>query len=133
VAEVTKNKDGSFTIGKSLPSSVSTKTICNVKTNQFIPVSVFMFSPNYWDEQKGNGNRHYFFILSNCKNETQPNGFYNEYLKEDLLKHKKVFEALGSKMKVENSESQLSGVGFSSTKQDYIVARIDNRITKIIF
>jgi len=133
VAEVMYNKDGTFSIAKSLPSSVSTKTVWNLKTNQFAPVSVFMFSPNYWDEQKGNGNRHYFFILSNCINETTPNGFYNEYLKEDFMKHKKVFEALGSKMKVENSDQQLSGLGFSSTQQNYVIAKIDNRITKIIF
>jgi hypothetical protein len=92
-----------------------------------------MLSPNYWDEKQGIGNKHYFFILSGCKNETSPNGFYNEYLKEDFMKHNKVFEALGSKMKVENSDTQLSGVGFSSTKQDYVIAKIDGKVTKIIF
>ncbi len=133
VAEVTKNKDGSFSIGNSLPSSVSTRDVWGLKTNQFVPVSVTMFSPNYWDGQVGIGNKHYFFILSGCKNESNPNGFYNEYLKEDLMRHKKVFEALGSKMKVENSDSQLSGLGFSSTKQDYVIAKVDGKITKIIF
>lgn len=134
VAEVIY-KNGEFSIGKSLPSSssVNSRTIWNVKTNQFIPVSVFMFSPNYWNDQQGIGNKHYFFMLANCLNDTQPNGFYNEYLKEDLMKHKKVFEALGSKMKVEDSDSQLSGVGFSSTQRNYVIARIDNRVTKIIF
>lgn len=133
VAEISLDKNGLFEIGKSISSSVSAKTVWNLKTNQFIPVSVLMFSPNYWDEQKGIGNKHYFFVLSDCKNETQPNGFYNEYLKEDLMRHKKVFEALGSKMKVENSDNQLSGLGFSTTKQDYVIAKIDDHITKIIF
>jgi hypothetical protein len=133
VAEVTRHKDGSFSITNSLPSSITAKSLWNLKTNQFIPVSVFMLSPNYWDEKQGIGNKHYFFILSGCKNETSPNGFYNEYLKEDFMKHNKVFEALGSKMKVENSDTQLSGVGFSSTKQDYVIAKIDGKVTKIIF
>jgi len=134
VAEVLY-KDGEFSILKSLPSSssVNSRTTWNLKTNQFTPVSVVMFSPNYWDEQKGIGNKHYFFILSNCINESNPNGFYNEYLKEDLLKHKKVFEALGSKMKVDDSDTQLSGLGFSSTKRDYVIAKADGRIIKIIF
>jgi len=133
VAEVTKNKDGSFTMGKSLPSSVSTREVWNLKTNQFVPASVFMFSPNYWDGQVGIGNKHYFFILSNCVNETNPNGFYNEYLKEDFTKHRKVFEALGSKMKVESSDNQLSGIGFSSTQRNYVIAKVDGKVTKIIF
>jgi len=133
VAEVHLDKNGNFSIEKSLPSSVSSKTVWGLKTNQFIPVSVLMFSPNYWDEQSGIGNKHYFFILSDCKNETNPNGFYNEYLKEDLMRHKKVFEALGSKMKVEDSDNQLSGVGFSSTMQNYVIAKVDNRVIKIIF
>lgn len=133
VAEVTLDKNGNFSISNSLPSSVSSREVWGLKTNQFVPVSVTMFSPNYWDGQVGIGNKHYFFILSGCKNESNPNGFYNEYLKEDLMRHKKVFEALGSKMKVENTESQLSGLGFSSTKQDYVIAKVDGKITKIIF
>ncbi len=133
VATINFSRKNGFKIIESLPSTTSSKTLWSLKTNQFVPVSIFMLSPNYWDEQKGIGNKHYFFILANCINETNPNGFYNEYLKEDLLKHKKVFEALGSKMKVESSDKQLSGLGFSSTQHDYIIAKIDNQITKIIF
>lgn len=73
-----------------------------------------MFSPNYWDEQKEIGNKHYFFILEGCKNQTQPRGFFNEFLNEKLMKQKRVFEALGSRMRVEPSDNQLSGLGFSS-------------------
>lgn len=133
VAEVTLDRNGNFTVSKSLPSSVSSKDEWGLKTNQFVPVGVTMFSPNFWDGQTGIGNKHYFFILSGCKNETNPNGFYNEFLKEDFTKHRKVFEALGSKMRVESSDEQLSGLGFSSTKQDYIIAKVDGKITKIIF
>jgi len=54
-------------------------------------------------------------------------------LKEGLLDHKRVFEALGSKMKVEQSENQLSGLGFSSTKRDALICKVNGKPVKIIF
>lgn len=133
IAKVKYSKTEGFKIIESLPSTTSGKTVWSLATNQFHPVSVFMFSPNYWDGQQGIGNRHYFFMLPECKNEDQPNGFYNEFLREDFMKHKHVFEALGGKMKVEPSNEQLSGLGFSSTKRDSLVAKVDDRIIKIVF
>ncbi|HKZ39973.1 MAG TPA: hypothetical protein VJ044_03375, partial [Candidatus Hodarchaeales archaeon] len=73
----------------SLPSSLASKKIWSLDTNQFHPVSVCMFSPNYWDLQTGIGHRHYFFILKGCLNDTSPNGFFNEFLREDLMQHKR--------------------------------------------
>lgn len=138
VAEVILDNDGNFSIKETLSgnSKISSKTIWGITTNEFIPVSVICYSPNYFDEQEGIGHKHLFFILNGCKNDEQPNGYYNEFLKNDLTKHRKVFEALGSKCHVEDSDDQLSGVGFSMTKRADLVVKVKGateRVLKIKF
>jgi hypothetical protein len=133
ISVVTVYFDGqTFSIKKALPSTQASKLMWNINTMKFVPVSTIMYSPNYWDEQKGIGNKHYFFMLENCKN-SDARGFYNEFLKNDLIEHKRVFEALGSKMKIEYSDNQLSGLGFSSTMNNAIVLKINNKPIKINF
>lgn len=130
VAEVELN-NGVFTIKSKICSSASSKDIWGLKTNQFVPVSVMMYSPNYWDEQKGIGHKHVFFMLKNCVNPDTVNGFYNEFLKNELTEHKRVFAALGSKMQVEHTDDQLSGVGFSTTKRDDIVVKVKGKTERV--
>jgi hypothetical protein len=138
VADVSYSKKDGFKIVKSMDSRVagSTREIWGINTNKFIPVTIAMYSPNYWDLQEGVGNRHYFFMLKGCRNPESPNGFFNEYLNNDLLEHKRVFEALGGMMKVKDCEDQLSGLGFSSTQRNSVICKINghvSRTVKIIF
>ena len=138
VAEVTLSKDGVFSIKEKLSgiSSISSRKIWNVDTNQFTPVSAISYSPNYFDDQNGIGHKHLFFFLKDCKNSEEPNGYYNEFLKNDLEKHKRVFEALGAKCHVENTDDQLSGIGFSMTKRADLVVKVKGateRVMKIKF
>lgn len=119
----------------SIPSSHASKEMWGIHTGAIQHVSMIMNSPNHWDGEE-TGNKHWFFILKDCKNDGQARGFFNEFLREDLREHRKVFEVLGNKMRVPESENQLSGVGFSSTKRDSVFCRVIgnfSRTIKIIF
>lgn len=125
-------KNGKFKILEMAENDTTPIDIWNLKTNQFVPVSTVMYSPNYWDEQQGIGNKHYFFMLKDCINPEKPNGFYNEFLKQELVQHKRVFEALGGKMAVEDVDDQLSGIGFSSTLRNDLVVKVKGATERII-
>jgi hypothetical protein len=127
VAQVGYSKTGGFSLLKSLPIAPATHTHWGIQTGQFHPVTVAMYSPNYWEGESGIGHRHYLFMLAGGNNDSQPNGFFNEFLPEHLLTHKRVFEALGTKMKVADSPTQLSGLGFSATKRGDVICKVTGR------
>lgn len=136
VAKVVLKSNGEFEIKEDLPFSLSSREIWGLSTNEFHPVDLVMLSPNYWQEGNGTGNKHYFFIINDCINESEPRGFFNEYLKQEFMEHKRVFEALGSQMKVEASQDQLSGLGFSSTQSNDLIVKVkgqSERLLKIKF
>lgn len=133
VADVVFNGTN-FEIKEKLPagSSISSKEVWNLKTNQFVPVTVVMRSPNYWDEQKGIGNEHIFFMLKDCINPEQPRGFFNEFFKEEMNKHKRVLEALGEKLSVVDADHQLSGVGFSTTQRNELIVKVTGQTQRVV-
>ena len=124
VATVTVN-NGKFFIKHHMPNSESTREVWGIHTNSFVPVSVICYSPNYWDHQNGIGNKHYMFMLKDCVNPEMPNAWYNEFLNSDLYPaHRKVMEVMGLKAHVQDTNDQLSGLGFSSTLRNELVVRV---------
>ncbi len=130
VAQVQYSETG-FSILNSLDNAVTSRNIWGIQTHTFVPVTLISLSPNYWTTNVGN--KHYFFFLDKCINPDTPNGFLNEYLRNDLTQHRRVFEALGSKMRVAPSTNQLSGLGFSSTLRNSVICRIDGKPIKLTF
>jgi hypothetical protein len=92
-------------------------------TEQYVKVNAVMWSPNYWGDNAV-GNRHVFFVIDGAKNDEQARGFYNEFLHPRLEGHRKVFEVIGDKTKCAPTEGGLSGLGFSSTKKDAFMVRV---------
>jgi len=102
-----------------LSSDNQSKDIWSVKTETLVPVEILLNSPNHWGDQ-AEGLKHWFFMLKGCKNPDATRGIYNEYLRPDLEKHRKVFELIGSKTKCEPTDNQLSGVGFTANRGDEV-------------
>lgn len=131
IAKLKYSRAKGIEIIDSLPSTQAVKNVWNIPTQTFHKVNVMMLSPNFWDE-KAVGNKHYFFMLEGCKNDGTARGFFNEFLKAELDKHRKVFEVVGSKMKVDSADTQLSGLGFSSTQKNAIICRVTGSFTRTI-
>lgn len=123
VATVTL-KDGAFTLSSDLNSNstITSKEKWGVRTNQFTKVKNILLSPNYW--QQAIGNKHFMFILEDCLNDEPVRPFFNEFLKQELNDHRKVFEVLAGKLTVASSPNQLSGVGFSDTQPNSLIVRV---------
>jgi hypothetical protein len=135
VAEVSWSRKDGFKITKSLPSSQASRKAWGLDTQTFCKVSAVMLSPNHWDGHPV-GNKHWFFMLEGCVNEERARGFFNEFLKPELDPHRKAMELVGSTMRTEESDRQLSGVGISSTRRDHLTCRVHgsfNRVVKVMF
>lgn len=124
-------RDGVAKVVPILSMAQATKTVWNLPTLSFHKVNVVALSPNCWDG-KEIGNKHYFFFLDGCKNDGSARGFYNEFLTSELETHRKVFEMVGSRMRTDASEHQLSGLGFSSTQRNQLLCRITGSFTRTI-
>ena len=125
-------KNGEFTIEHKLKEKQHTQKVWGISTMQFHKVNFVTQSPNYWGDDAV-GNRHLFFMIDKAQNENEPvRGFFNEYLNPELDKHRKVFEALGGRLKVAPSEVQVSGLGYSSTKKDSVIVKLTGTFTRTI-
>ena len=120
-------KDGTITDLQILDKDITGRGIAQNKwgltTENFVKVDSVLNSPNHWDGEH-TGNKHWFFILANCRNDEPTRGIYNEFLKPELEEHRKVFEVLGNKIKCLPYDAQLSGLGFSSTQRNSVIIRV---------
>jgi len=137
VAQITMSGDRQISVKGSsdVQATAASKKVWGVTTNTFVPVKAVMLSPNYWDDNAA-GNQHWFFMLQDCANEEVARGFYNEFLPNDLLPHRKVLEMIGSKVMTAPSDQQLSGLGFSSTQRASVLCRVTgafSRVVRVIF
>lgn len=133
IAQVEVGKDGTIKIVKSLPSTTATKMVWGLPTQTFHQVNVMMLSPNHWDGQQ-KGMLHYFFMLQGAANDGKARGFYNEFLRDDLNEHRKVFELAGAKMRFDGpaATEQLSGLGFSQTQKNSVTLRLKGSTTRLL-
>jgi hypothetical protein len=140
VAVVEKMQDGSLVIHPLLPTSTTATAqgmeVWGIKTNRFHPVSMVVPSPNLWGGEQ-RGNPHTFFIIDDVKANVDVRGFFNEYLKNELSEHRKVFELLGNKVMVPPAPQQLAGLGFSHTMRNDLIVKVasggKSRLYKIVF
>ena len=136
MAKVIYRSDGHYELVPILDNLASNVECWNVKMNDFIPVNLICYSPNYW-EGNATGNQHVFFMLKDCISDDTPNAWFNEYLNDELKeKHKKVMAALGRTAKVQPSDNQLSGIGLATTRAKEVtfkvVANNEEKIYKVI-
>ena len=134
VAEVTLDENG-FSIKHTLPESHSSKEIYGLETNQFHKVKLLCLSPNHWGDNNV-GNKHYLFMLDECKSPVSIRSFHNENLIPELAAHRKVIEVLGSTNMIASTDKQLSGLGFNATVRDEVIVKLSGthkRTVKIKF
>ena len=112
----------------------------NVETMKFTKVNYILNSPNYWgvDTEDVNnlkyGQLHTMFALDNCVNDVPTRGFFNNFLRPEIAKHKNAFEALGKSLDVEKVDrNQLSGISLG-TVGDSLVMRVNGgKLYKVMF
>lgn len=122
---------GNITVEGNFTASGAGVDKWGIKTEQWVKVDMVMRSPNFWNGKQV-GNQHVFFMLKDCVNPEGTRGFYNEFLRDELTEHRKVFELLSSSLKVPANDNQLSGIGISTTKKEEVLVRVKGSINRVL-
>jgi hypothetical protein len=130
IVEFNYSRTNGVTFKSKVKSQIVSKEKWGIKTNQFVKVKKVMLSPNHWD--KPTGNKHYMFFIENCVSDEDARPFFNEFLKSEFDENRKVFEIMGSKIKVEKTNNQLSGIAFSETQKNHLLVRVDGNFKRVI-
>lgn len=130
IVKFTYDKNGFKIASTSEIKAYNSKEKWGVKTGQWTKVKAVTLSPNFWGGQTGN--KQYYFFLEGCKADENIRPFYNEQLKEELSKDRKVFEVLGSRIKVEPVEDELSGLGFADSVRNHLFFEVEGKFKRIL-
>lgn len=112
-----------------IQSSVASKQKWGLNTNQFVNVNNILLSPNYWGQN--HGNKHFILSLDGCEPDEELRPFFNEFLTPEIITNKRMFEVLGSKIKVENTAGKkVAGLGFSETIKNSFIVRVEGKFKR---
>lgn len=130
VAKFESDGEGGITMHANTQLAYTTGAkLWNLPVEQFHRVKAITYSPNYFsDNESGTGQKHVFFFIEDCINETSVRGFYNEFLRSDLRPHRKVMELVGQDARAKEGaqQNQLSGLGFTFDKEAVFTVRVNN-------
>ena len=129
VADIVVSADRKVTVVPVLASQA--RQVWGVIAGSYNKVKILTLSPNHWGGSAV-GNKHYFFILNDCKNGGTARGFYNEFLRTELEPHRRAMELVGSVMHTNQADDQLSGLGFSSTMRNHLICRVSGNFTRVV-
>lgn len=116
-------KNGQMSITHHLPESNSDKTLWNLNTNEFHKVNLICTSPNHWGDNQI-GTKEYFFMLQDCKTDTEMRAFHIDQLNSELMSNRKAIDLLGNYKLVSPADKQLSGIGFNCTTRDELIVKV---------
>ena len=125
-------KDGNWSIKHELePVNNVPSKLWGLDTNQFHKVNLMCLSPNYWGNN-AIGNKHYFFFLDGCHSDTAMRSFHIENLNGELLQNRKVLEVFGMTDKLEPSDKQLAGLGFTNDSKETLVVKVEGSFKRTV-
>jgi hypothetical protein len=106
-------------------TSSNSGSVWGIKLNEFVDVNMILPSPNHWKGEAVNkGNKHMFFILEGCRPTEPVNGFFNEFVINELRDFRKVLEHIGGNAAEETSHTPMCGIGFSETLNDHFFVKV---------
>jgi hypothetical protein len=108
------------------PVSGTSNKLWGLDTNQFHTVNLVSLSPNYWGDNAV-GVKHYFFLLDGCHSDEPMRSFHIENLNSELLKERRVLEVFGVSDKLEPTDKQLAGLGFTKDSKETIIVKLEGR------
>lgn len=131
IATVTLSK-GQWSIQHHLePVGATSNTMWGLDSNQFHKVNLISLSPNYWGDNKI-GNKHYFFFLEGCHSDQSMRSFHIENLNGELLEHRKVLEVFGMTDKLEPTDKQLAGLGFTDDSKETLIVKVEGSFKRTV-